>query len=313
MRKPSPPVFIVGPGRSGTSILYRSLQAHPAFRPENAEGGSSLAESKAFLRCPFSSDLAADHAVREFMLFDDDAYSSFLRSVPLWRELHAMSLRLRTPTLVERSDLLRIARFRLFGSRRVLASYFEHARRARGCQRLIEKTPAHVRHLPELRATFPHAPLLIVLRHPIDIFASYRRRLAREREAGATSLRWLKLGAAKFARNFARDGRRILRTIRKDDHAKLVRYEQFTADTAAVLKQIMAFLGELYNEACLLSDRSDHVTWKADPRLFGPIATPETDWEAHITHEEALEVETALGRLLPELGYAPRTAPGGIL
>ena len=50
------------------------------------------------------------------------------------------------------------------------------------------------------------------------------------------------------------------------------------------------------------------MTWAPDPRLFGPIVAPETDWEAYVTREEALEVETTLDSLLPDLGYTPRTA-----
>ena len=42
------PVFIVGEARSGTSILYRTLQQHPSFRPRTED----LTESNAMALTP---------------------------------------------------------------------------------------------------------------------------------------------------------------------------------------------------------------------------------------------------------------------
>jgi hypothetical protein len=42
------PVFIVGPARSGTSLLYRILQKHPVFVPQNRLVSVDLTESRVF-------------------------------------------------------------------------------------------------------------------------------------------------------------------------------------------------------------------------------------------------------------------------
>ena len=64
----SSPVFIVGEARSGTSILYRTLQKHSSFRPRQ----TNLAETNIFahLRRTFMFGQSYPETLRQFMLDD---------------------------------------------------------------------------------------------------------------------------------------------------------------------------------------------------------------------------------------------------
>jgi len=172
-----PPVFITGVARSGTSILYRTLQQHPRFRPANARDGFDLTESRAFVE-PWSVR-ARDTAPFRFLLEDEHCHRRFLDEAhvvpPLLGRLHRLEPLRR---LARRSRRTRIAWWRVCGNDRLLRLYFRHAAHARGVERLVEKTPAHVWMLPEVRATFPDAKVISTHRHPLDVFSSYHRRLA---------------------------------------------------------------------------------------------------------------------------------------
>ena len=68
-----------GEARSGTSILYRTLQKHSSFRPREI----NLAETNIFahLRRTFMFDQTYPETLRQFMLGDEAAYQEFLRSI----------------------------------------------------------------------------------------------------------------------------------------------------------------------------------------------------------------------------------------
>lgn len=73
------PVFIVGEARSGTSILYRTLQKHTSFRPREP----NLVETEIFshLRRTFMFSMSYPQPLIRFMLDDQGPYRDFLRSI----------------------------------------------------------------------------------------------------------------------------------------------------------------------------------------------------------------------------------------
>jgi hypothetical protein len=146
--KAASPVFIVGEARSGSSLLYRTLQKHPAFRPKV----QNLVETEIFvhLRRTFLFTPEYPDTLRRFMLEDACAYTAFLRSIRPARVVSALTAPLnyllRDPAMwVWLANLNHL----------VLRSYFFHAWQARGCPRLLEKTPTNILHLPKLARAFP--------------------------------------------------------------------------------------------------------------------------------------------------------------
>lgn len=77
----------------------------------------------------------------------------------------------------------------------LIRMFFYYASQARGMKRTLEKAPANIYYLPEIKATFPRAKLLFIYRHPVDVFSSYKRRLKVSNEIGIdqSQLVWLKI------------------------------------------------------------------------------------------------------------------------
>jgi hypothetical protein len=89
--KEKSPVFIVGPGRSGTSLLYRMLQKHPVFEPQNCAAGVDLTESQVFSAPESICDKERTPGVGaySYMLFKDETNQLYWEIDPyLFDEIH---------------------------------------------------------------------------------------------------------------------------------------------------------------------------------------------------------------------------------
>lgn len=156
------PTFIVGPARSGTSLMYRTLLSHPAFKGKKL----SLEETGIFTRTFLALELAEgkDEKLYSYMLGNSLLYSSFVKSIePVSRVQRLVSCVPRLPGLTTRSPRL----WGLVGNSWVVRKYFTYAQKARGCSRIVEKTPIHLYFWKRIYQVYPHAYLIIMLRHPI--------------------------------------------------------------------------------------------------------------------------------------------------
>ena len=228
----SRPVFIVGEARSGTSILYRTLQKHPSFRPLQPD----LTETEIFshLRRTFLFGKSYPKSLSKFMLHDEVRHEQFLRSIRVIRLVSLLSVPLNL-VVRDRSDLVWYGEL----NHLLLRSYFFHAWRARGCRRLVEKTPTNTANLPRLEKAFPDARFLYVHRHPIDVFTSYRRR-ARDDPQAAWAAR---LSPEDFCTTYAASTYRVLGWVAERANLMMVRYEAFTSDPERELRSICGSSG----------------------------------------------------------------------
>ena len=80
----------------------------------------------------------------------------------------------------------------------VLAAFVRHALATRRCHRLLEKTPSHIDRAEWILDSLPEAQMLFIHRHPVDTYASYRRRA--EVDPKAT---WAALTVDEFAEIFS--------------------------------------------------------------------------------------------------------------
>lgn len=293
MRRSSP-VFIVGEARSGTSILYRTLQKHPAF----ACRVPSLVETELFAHLPRAFLFSATYPrpwIR-FLLDDSGAWREFLASVRLPRLVSAV--------LAPVSYLLGDRRWALWRpslGRLLLRSFAYHAMRARGCRRLVEKTPTHTRHLRHLTSAFPRCRLLYVHRHPVDVYSSYRRRAQVDPKAA-----WADLGAEEFCRRWEASTRRVLCWLDEGhDNLLAMRYEDFCTDPASTMRNVCAFLDEPFDPEVVTERWPDATRWPVDPHLWGEIVERTKDWRDHIEPDEADFVQRRLVDTMRRLGYQP--------
>jgi hypothetical protein len=287
------PVFIVGEARSGTSVLYRTLQKHASFRPNEI----NLVETEIFalLRRTFMFRRGYPESLRRFMLNDEREWEEFLRSIRIPRVVSALLIPANL-ALRDRSDTL----WRLNLNHLTLRSYFHHAQRARRCKRLVEKTPTNTRHLMKLTQAFPRAQLLYIHRHPVDVFSSYRRRGRDDPNAG-----WARsLDLQEFCVRYEQSSRIVLDWIAAGrSNLLLVSYERFTSDPNSTFQRICDWLGEPFEPDAVKEEAPEPGRWRGDPQLWAGIVPTTKTWEEFVTSEEATEIERRLKSIMRAFDY----------
>ena len=291
------PVFIVGEARSGTSIVYRTLQKHSTFAPTR----QNLVETEVFAHLPraFLFTRSYPETWIRFFLEDRQEWDSFLRSIRLPRLATAVL----APLNYLRRDRWRWLFYAGMGPA-VLRSFVFHATRARGCRRLVEKTPTNVHHLEELTAAFPNGQLLYVYRHPVDVFSSYRRRAAVDPAGG-----WANLDVRTFADRWTTSTARVLSWLDSGNtNLFMIRYESFVEDPVTAFQEICDFLGEPFEAGAVEEARPDIHRWPVDPHLWGAIVPRTKEWRDHISTDEAAMVQYLTGSVMRRLSYQPYSA-----
>jgi hypothetical protein len=300
------PVFIVGVPRSGTTALRHTLDQLPAFlaREDHSPETRVFATPERLRRLRERKGKPA----YKYMLKDAAEADALLERMAQI-QLGFPRLRRSIRHLLERragGDRAKAAAWRLAGNHHLLRLYFHHAKRARGCSRLLEKSPRHVFFLNEIFCTFPRAQTLMCVRHPVDVYSSYRKRLERDRRAGKEekAIRWLSAEAEDFARRYARIVEIMLRRAReRPEQCMLVRYEELTANTAVALEGICRFLDEHFDEKILIEERSVSRDDFGSPEPRWRIVDNRKSWEDFLGREEANRVEEILAGSMSLLGY----------
>ena len=292
-RQAARPVFIIGEARSGTSLLYRTLQKHPSFRPREL----NLVEAELLTHVRRAVLFGEDYPEPfiRFMLADRSAWRSFLRGT---RGLRAASILGFLPGRLWPESTWP---FRLGCGVPLVQTYLAHARRARGCERLVEKTPTNTPHMAKLKAAFPHSRLLYVHRHPVDVLGSYRRRAQVDPDGG-----WAAIGVDEFCRRYERAVTRVQRWLDAGHRdLLLVGYEAFVADPATVFAEVCAFLDEPFAAEAVEERQPQPGRWRADPHLWAGIVARTKQWTDYVLPHEAALVQDRLATTMRLLGYGP--------
>ncbi|MEW5768966.1 MAG: sulfotransferase [Pseudomonadota bacterium] len=231
----TPPAFIVGVGRSGTTLLASILNRHPRvavtsethyFRLLGEAGGW-----EAVARAWPDSAVAFLRGLHQFHL--------------LQMEPHAVVERVRQPS--------EAALFQALGDR-----YAEQA----GKPLWIEKTPLHLRHLPRIRRLFPHARVLHILRDGRDVAASLCK------------VRWASDGYVQNLHRWRTELAQAEPFLAQDPHTLTLRYEDLLAAPEATVARACEFLGVEFVPAMLVPDGSEWRLCGRDTRDKRNIALP---------------------------------------
>ena len=276
--EPPPFPFIVGCGRSGTTLLRAMLDAHPDLAvPDEAGFVVRYARPHYALRYgwPRHFDagrcaelILADNSFRRWALPESDVRAALEASPPAGY-----------------AELVR----RLYGV----------AAEARGKPRAADKTPMHVLHLPRLARLFPEARFVHLIRDGRDVALSYR------------SVAWgpdtIEDGALRWRRS-VRHGRRAGRRLGTGRYCE-VRYEALVADPEPVLRRLCRYLDLRWDDAVLHHDEQAEAVVAATrfPAAHRHVMLPATpglrDWRSEMTADELAEFEAIAGTVLDELGY----------
>jgi hypothetical protein len=281
-----PFLFIVGCGRSGTSVLRRVLDGHSQLAVAH-EGRFVAPLSRRRARYErddgfdveaFAADLLVDPAVRGNLGLSVEDVRAALDGAPV----------LDYPDAV----------------RRVFAFYAAR----QGKPRYGDKMPAYVLRMPALADLFPEARFVHIIRDGRDVALSYQSVAWGPTTAEEAAIRWR--GNVRRGR---RDGRRL-----GADRYREVRYEELVADPEPVLRSLCEFLDLAWDDAML----HHHVAAGAvvaatrfpgaHQRLLLPPTRGLRDWRRDMPERDVAGFEAIAGDLLDELGYGRATGPSSV-
>ena len=322
--KQESPVFIVGVPRSGTTILYRTIQQHANFSITKSDQPSKVQLSEtAVFKNPYNTYLNqetcanSDSEPFQFMLRNSELQEQFNQvTEPIqkfqryfWgKELFQKSLsRIRLIPESSRTSLWSSMKNDL-----LIRSFFYFAKQSRGTQRLIEKTPKHIFYLPEIRRTFPKAKIIFVSRHPIDGFSSYRMRLkvSLDKNIDPRHLDWLKISPQVFCNQYSAQLKIALKEASLHPNSfKIVRYEDFTNNLRSTLENLFNFLGEKFEDNCIPKDENDQVKEKLDLHVWGNITKKTKNWQDFIDWQDAAYIEYRLSEMINTIRCRPYISP----
>lgn len=303
------PFFIVGSGRSGTTLLRSILAAHSrlAVTPETH-----------FVKRALRDGAAVAGEPRDFEAF--------------WRDLIDWQ-RFRDLGVAPQAVLDRLNGRRGFAD--ILAAMLAAYGAANGKPRVGEKTPSHYRHIPLLLRWFPQARVIAIHRDPRAVVASHLKapwvvdRL-RPGTARAPLLPRARLfHVADRALLWMQAYDRFLPAVSVDRRVTMVAYEDLIARPEPTARRLCAFLGEAF-EPGMLAERQGRVgqaaasgalppAWSAwrgrhEDRAAGPIsATGHDRWRAELAPTEIGMIEAVCGPRMERLGYAPEGPRSGAL
>ena len=272
---PGPPLFVVGCGRSGSTLLRLMLDAHPDLA---VPGESHFIPD---LRRRFPDPVAPDALTAALLRTPHFRHWKVAES-SVWTRVRALP----APTF---AGVIEAA---------FLGNADEH-----GKTRWGDKTPIYVRSIPLLDALWPDARFVHLIRDGRDVALSY------------LSLHWGPDTVWAAARKWRADveaGIRDGQPLGTDRYVEL-RYEDLVTDPAGALRAVCALAGLPFAEAMLdPAARRDHPTLAPEEgrpshaRAQEEVAAGARDWRTQMLPEDVRRFESVAGPLLDDLGYERR-------
>ena len=278
-RPPFP--FIVGSGRSGTTLVRAMLDSHPdlAVPPETyfvtelLDRRPSYETPEGFSKDAFLGDLLSNQWFRRW-------------EVPAER----VTADIETGELSGYADAIRTV-YAAFAS-------------TRGKSRYADKTPIHIYHLPLLADLFPEGRFVHVIRDGRDVAASFLDQ-ADMRPNGVAE-------AALLWRERVSIGRTAGAELGPDRYLEL-RYEELVSSPGPVLERLCAMIGLSYDPSMLSYPEraAELVARDGGPERHRGVFMPPTvglrHWREELSDEAVETFELVAGDLLAALGYERAT------
>ncbi len=270
--------FIVGVGRSGTTLLQCMLHAHPEF--------VALPET---------------HFPRRYVIPEARGTGNLPFSSSTWRERLCEDPYLQRVGAEAIDGLCAVAEENRPTSwqgvyERLLAWYATR----HGVRRVVEKDPEYASVLPELAQLFPDAYVIHIIRDPRAVVAS-RLRAAWGRQRSF-------LGHVHSYRSKLHQARETGPQHFGERYLEL-RYEDLVREPAGELQRLCARLGISYHPAMLdfasragdLVAREEHA-WKGN--VFGPVSPEAAQrWRDELTARQVQTIEGACRQAFRQFSY----------
>jgi hypothetical protein len=175
-------------------------------------------------------------------------------------------------------------------------SLFEPRVTRQGALRWLEKSPENIRRIDYLFRLFPHAQFIHMIRDPRDTLASMKQQAATHKPywekftADVTGPEWVKcIECGKRWRD------------RPEQYIE-VQYEQMVAKPEAVLRDVLAFLGEVWLPDVL--DPSSEADGGKEGNEHKPVfCTSVGRWDQDLTPGEIACLQAVAGDTMVPFGY----------
>jgi tetratricopeptide (TPR) repeat protein len=252
------PIFILGFPRSGTTLVEQTLSAHPKIT-----AGDELPlihEITAIMPRMLASPLAYPEALAELWMGDQREGLNNLRDYYLQR--------------VRQMGVLR-----------------------NGATHFTDKMPLNETHLGLIALLFPQAPLVHVLRHPLDTMVSA---FSNQFTHGFFCAAALETAALHYVRVMD-----LMQHYRSEMTLRYlpVRYEDLVADQETNVRAMLQFVGEDFNKACLTCHDNRRYARTAS---YAQVTEPLYQRSVHRYCHQLQQLEPVLTILQPvieRLGY----------
>lgn len=286
---PPPFLFVVGCGRSGTTVLRTALDAHP--RLAVAHEGRFVAplalrrgryeQPEGFAVERFVADMLGDRAVRTNLGFDEEGLRRALGDEGDGEGVAG--------PVADYPGAVR----------RVFAAYAAR----QGKDRYGDKMPGYVLRVPMLADLLPEARFVHIIRDGRDVALSTGALAGRGTDLVSAALNWRTRVTA------GRTDGAALATGRYHE----VRYEALVTDPEAELRALCAFAGLPWDGAMLRHTERPEATpakVRDNPRharLAEPLSPGARTWRAAMDRADVEAFEAVAGDLLADLGYERAT------
>lgn len=273
--------FIVGCGRSGTTLLQSMLLSDPSIviPPETKFYGAFYARRRLY------GNLA-----------DEKNFARVARRV--WEDQTRRGIETNRDAFLALAHAADRSWEGLFTA--LLAAYAQ----AHNAERVGEKSPVHTHYVGELMRAFPNATFVHILRDPRAVVLS-------RMTAG--------FGTSRIAPNIRR-WRRAIEMHRDHADAlgpgryTLVRYEELVTNPRETLGRVCALIGATMTDAMLEPHKRERkgfaersAEWMSN--TLKPISTTSLEkWRDRLTPRQTALIEHALKREMREAGYEPTGA-----
>lgn len=289
MKNDSPPVFIVGASRSGTTMLRLLLNAHSHVAiPNELSYFSSVPESwlESWKEIPASAS-EYRQVIRQ-KLFRKDIFNGC--DIDPERTLDRM---------IESADSLDLsAPYRI-----ILEAYAEAEEKSRWG----EKTPTNLFVCDVLIQMFPDCKFIHLVRDPRAVVRSANNFPELPNDTVINATNWL---------HFMKKGYQLLVDNVPSDQRRTIRYEDLTSDPETVATDICTFIDEPFDSSMLnfyqeareyMPSAIDYLG--GDRKVTRPIYTDKQDrWRTELSHDEIGIVERICGEFMTTFGYTPTGA-----
>lgn len=280
-----PPIFIVGPARSGTTLTAKILGRHPdVFSPGETHYFEDIWTRKdalGGLESEVELSRAADRLMTIFGRFNFPDTQDLVDAV------------IQKETLIDRTDIAG------GGYAGLYRAFTQMLAKSQGKMRICDDTPKHLYYLQAILDLFPEAKVVACVRDPRDFLSSYKNYWRRSTESERikalyhpviTSLLW------RSSSNL------LLKHINqnKSDRVTLVRYEDLVRSPDREVRRLCDFLEIDYTDELIQVESHNSSFEQSSPGIF---TTSVGRWRMRLRPEETWWIQTLARDNMLALGY----------